>query len=72
MFCMPDWFLFFLGCTVNGYPGYGTSKGTCDDGQLCQRDGSCTAIQGQGGRFIVVHVWNGIIFIIAFAIIIRR
>ena len=34
--------LLFLGCTVNGKPGDGTTRGTCNQNQLCQADGTCT------------------------------
>ena len=37
-----------LGCTVNGNPGDGTSKGTCDQGKLCQGDGTCTPSNNMG------------------------
>ena len=50
----------FLECTVDGHRGFGTSQGTCNDGQLCYADGKCRAIgntgQTQGGKFIVGRV----------------
>ena len=36
-------FLLFLGCTINGRPGDGTTRGTCNRDQLCQADGTCTS-----------------------------
>ena len=33
----------FLGCTVNGGAGDGTTRGTCNQGQFCQSDGTCTS-----------------------------
>ena len=42
--CCKILFLFgivCLACKVNGFPGDGTTQGTCSAGFLCQADGTC-------------------------------
>ena len=38
------------GCTVNGMPGDGTTRGTCPENQVCQANGKCK----EKGRFPVM------------------
>ena len=34
--------MFFLDCTVNGGPGDGTTRGSCNEHQVCHQNGTCT------------------------------
>ncbi len=34
--------IFTLGCNVNDRPGDGTTMGSCNQGQLCHSDGTCS------------------------------
>ena len=35
--------MFSLGCAVGDGIGDGTSKGSCDEGQICNSNGDCVA-----------------------------
>ena len=36
-------FVISVDCTVDGRPGNGTAKGSCDEGKICMSFGECIA-----------------------------
>ena len=52
--CLP--FLFYLACNVNGAVGDGTVRGTCNAGELCNRDGRCHSSTYTNHIYIIFYV----------------